>query len=93
MAGYYHRFIQNFSSLAMPLTRLTWKDVKYEWFDACEQSFQELKGRLVSAPVLTILFGGGNFVMYSDASHQGLGGVLMQHGKVNCLCFETVEEP
>ncbi|RVW21559.1 Retrovirus-related Pol polyprotein from transposon 297 [Vitis vinifera] len=44
--------------------------------------FQELKNRLVTAPILTIPSGSGGFVVYSDASHQGLGCVLMQHGKV-----------
>ena len=82
LAGYYRRFIEGFSKIALPLTKLTQKGVKFEWSDDCECSFQELKNRLVSAPILTIPSGSGGFVVYSDASHQGLGCVLMQHGKV-----------
>ena len=50
--------------------------------DACEQSFQELKKRLMMAPILTISKGEDGFVIYCDASGQGLGAVLMQHGRV-----------
>ncbi|RVX06329.1 Transposon Tf2-2 polyprotein [Vitis vinifera] len=82
LAGYYRRFIEGFSKIALPLTKLTQKGVKFEWSDDCECSFQELKNRLVSAPILTIPSGSGGFVVYSDASHQGLGCVLMQHGRV-----------
>nr|CAN61139.1 hypothetical protein VITISV_009489 [Vitis vinifera] len=76
------RFIEGFSKIVLPLTKLTQKGVKFEWSDDCECSFQELKNRLVSAPILTIPSGSGGFVVYSDASHQGLGCVLMQHGRV-----------
>ena len=64
------------------MTRLTQKGVKFEWSEDCEQSFQELKQRLVSAPILTIPTGDEGFTIYSDASKKGLGCVLMQHGKV-----------
>ncbi|RVW95658.1 Transposon Ty3-I Gag-Pol polyprotein [Vitis vinifera] len=82
LAGYYRRFIEGFSKIALPLTKLTQKGVKFEWSDDCECRFQELKNRLVSAPILTIPSGSGGFVVYSDASHQGLGCVLMQYGRV-----------
>ena len=82
LAGYYRRFVKDFSKLAAPMTRLTRKDVKFEWSDACEQSFQALKDRLTSAPVLTLPEGSGGFAVYCDASRVGLGCVLMQHGKV-----------
>jgi hypothetical protein len=52
LAGYYRRFIENFSKIAKPMTELLKKDKKFEWTDSCEASFQELKKRLVSAPVL-----------------------------------------
>ena len=52
------------------------------WTEECEKSFQELKQRLVVAPILTIPSNLGDFVIYSDASRKGLGYVLMQHGKV-----------
>ena len=64
------------------MTALTRKNVKFKWMDACEQSFQELKKRLVTPPILTILEGEDGFVIYCDASSQGLGAVLMQYGRV-----------
>ena len=82
LAGYYRRFVQDFARIATPLTRLTRKDEKFEWTPKCEESFQELKKRLTTAPVLALPDEGGNFVIYSDASHKGLGCVLMQHDKV-----------
>ena len=87
LASYYKRFIDGFSKIALPLTSLTQKGVKFEWSDDCERSFQELKNRLVTTPILTIPSGLGGFVVYSDASHQGLGCVLMQHGKVVAYAF------
>ena len=56
--------------------------MKYVWTDKCEESFQELKKRLSMAPVLSLPDDTGGLVVYSDASHRGLGCVLMQHGKV-----------
>ena len=54
LAGYYKRFIEDFSRLVAPMTRLTWKGVKFEWDDLCEKAFQELKMRLTSAPILIV---------------------------------------
>ena len=54
LAGYYRRFIEGFSKIALPLTMLTHKGAKFEWSDDCERSFQELKERLVTTPILTI---------------------------------------
>ena len=54
LAGYYRRFIEDFSRLAAPMTRLTRKEVKFEWNDLCEGAFQELKRRLTSALVLIV---------------------------------------
>ena len=82
LAGYYRRFIRDFSSIASSLTKLTRKDVPFMWTADCEKAFNELKTSLTTAPVLTIPSEGGGLVIYSDASHQGLGCVLMQHGKV-----------
>ena len=58
------------------------KEVKYEWTTKHERAFQELKKRLTSVPVLAIPKSGKSFTIYSDASHQGLGCVLMQCGNV-----------
>ncbi|GKV13749.1 hypothetical protein SLEP1_g24732 [Rubroshorea leprosula] len=82
LAGYYRRYVEGFSRITVPLTRLTQKGVKFEWIDECEQSYQELKSRLVSALILTIPDDSGGFTIFSDASMKGLGCVLMQHGKV-----------
>ena len=69
LVGYYRKFVEGFSKIASPLTKLTRKDVKYNWVDAsCQQIFEELKGRLTSAPVLALPNGIDGFVVYSDAS-------------------------
>ncbi|KAL4017102.1 hypothetical protein IC575_024776 [Cucumis melo] len=82
LAGYYRRFVEDFSCIASPLTQLTRKGTHFVWIPDCESSFQELKQKLVTAPVLTVPDGSGSFVIYSDASKKGLGCVLMQQGKV-----------
>ena len=82
LAGYCRRFIEGFSKTARPITQLLKKEKKFEWTDTCEQSFQELKKRLVSAPVLILPDIHKDFEVFCDASRQGLGGVLMQEGKV-----------
>ncbi|XP_074346492.1 uncharacterized protein LOC141685278 [Apium graveolens] len=82
LAGYYRRFVQDFSKIATPLTRLTRKSEKFEWTSKCEESFEELNKRLTSTPVLTLPDDMGNFVIYSDTSLKGLCCVLMQNGKV-----------
>jgi hypothetical protein len=82
LAGYYIRFIEGFSTIATPLTRLTRKNIRWEWSKECDESFHKLKRRLTTAPVLILSSGTEGFVVYSDASRKGLGCVLMQHGKV-----------
>ncbi|CAN1768730.1 Retrovirus-related Pol polyprotein from transposon 17.6 [Linum perenne] len=82
LAGYYRRFVEGFSTIASPLHKLLRKESKYEWSEECQRSFEELKKKLTSAPVLTLPVEGGEYVVFSDASLQGLGCVLMQNGKV-----------
>lgn len=82
LAGYYQRFAQGFSSIASSLTRLTRKDKKYIRTTECASSFQELKMRLTSVPVLALPSGSDGYVIYSDASLKGVGCVLMQHCRV-----------
>jgi hypothetical protein len=82
LAGYYHRFIENFSKIAKPITELLKSNMSYVWSDECEASFQELKTRLTTTQVLTLPDASKDFVVYYDASRQGLGCVLMQGGKV-----------
>ncbi|XP_070011767.1 uncharacterized protein [Nicotiana sylvestris] len=85
LTGYYGRFVEGFSSLLAPLTKLTQKGAKFQWTDACERSFQALKDRLTSTPVLMLPEGTDDYVIYCDASGVGLGCVLMQHGKANLV--------
>jgi len=82
LAGYYQRFIEGFSKLALPLTQLTRKGQAYVWDAKCEKSFLELKKRLTSAPVLILPNPKESFVVYCDARKMGLGGVLMQNRQV-----------
>ncbi|KAL0541551.1 hypothetical protein IC582_021603 [Cucumis melo] len=92
LAGYYRRFIEDFSRLALPLTALTRKNAKFEWSDKCEQSFQELKKRLVTAPILALPVTGKDYVIYCDASRLGLGCVLMQDGNVIAYASRQLNE-
>ncbi|GJU95821.1 putative reverse transcriptase domain-containing protein [Tanacetum coccineum] len=82
LAGYYRRFIEGFSKIAKPLTELTQKNKKYIWGENQESAFQLLKQKLCEAPILALPEGNDDFVIYCDASHQGLGAVLMQREKV-----------
>ena len=77
LAGYYRRFTKDFSRLAAPMTRLTWKEVKFEWNDLCERAFQQLKKRLTSIPILIVPKRGQRYTIYCDTSKDGLGCVLM----------------
>ncbi|GJX85359.1 putative reverse transcriptase domain-containing protein [Tanacetum coccineum] len=82
LAGYYQRFIKGFSKIAKPMTKLTHKKVAFEWGDKHEAAFQTLKHKLYSAPILALPQGVENFIVYCDASHKGLGAVLMQNEKI-----------
>ncbi|GJZ22782.1 putative reverse transcriptase domain-containing protein, partial [Tanacetum coccineum] len=78
LAGYYRRFIEGFSKIAKPLTKLTQKNKSYIWGEEQESAFQLLRQKLCEAPILALPEGYDNFVVYCDASLQGLGAVLMQ---------------
>jgi hypothetical protein len=80
LAGYCQRFIEGFSRISRPMTELLEKDKEFKWTSACESSFQELKKRLTTAPVLVTPDMEKPFSIYCDASGQGLGCVLMQDG-------------
>ncbi|XP_070014021.1 uncharacterized protein [Nicotiana sylvestris] len=78
LAGYYRRFVEGFSTLASPFNKLTQKAVKFQWSDACERSFQELKSRLTTTPVLTLPEGTEGFVanVVADAlSRKSMGSL------------------
>ena len=91
LAGYYKRFIEDFSRLAAPMTRLIRKRVKFEWDDLCEKAFQELKRRLTLAPILIVPKQGQRYTMNCDASRDGLGCVLMQSGRVVAYSFRQLK--
>nr|GEW85594.1 putative reverse transcriptase domain-containing protein [Tanacetum cinerariifolium]GEX17029.1 putative reverse transcriptase domain-containing protein [Tanacetum cinerariifolium] len=82
LAGYYLRFIEGFSKIARPMTKLIQKSMKFEWGEKAKAAFQLLKQKLCSAPILALPEGSENFVVYCDASHKGLGAILMQKEKV-----------
>lgn len=93
LAGYYRRFIQDFSRIAVPLTKLTRKGVNFEWGAEQEKAFGTLTEKLCNAPVLTLPEGTEDFVVYSDASNKGLGYILMQRGKVIAYASRQLKEP
>nr|GFB49511.1 putative reverse transcriptase domain-containing protein [Tanacetum cinerariifolium] len=82
LAGNHRRFIEGFSKIAKPMTKLTQNKVKFEWGDKQEAAFQLLKQKLCSAPILALPEGSEDFIVYCDASNKGLGVVLMQREKV-----------
>nr|GEZ32858.1 putative reverse transcriptase domain-containing protein [Tanacetum cinerariifolium] len=82
LAGYYRRFIEGFSKIAKSMTKLTQKGIKFDWGEKEENAFQLIKQKLCSAPILALSEGSKDFVVYCDASHKGLGAVLMQREKV-----------
>ncbi|GJT99991.1 putative reverse transcriptase domain-containing protein [Tanacetum coccineum] len=82
LAGYYQRFIEGFSKIAKSMTKLTQKGIKFDWGEKEKNAFQLIKQKLCSAPILALPKGSEYFVVYCDASHKGLGAVLMQREKV-----------
>ncbi|GJY56180.1 putative reverse transcriptase domain-containing protein, partial [Tanacetum coccineum] len=76
------KFIKGFSKIAKPMTKLTQKSMKFDWSEKAVAAFQLLKQKLCSAPILALPKGSENFMVYCDASHKGLGAVLMQREKV-----------
>ena len=77
LVGNYRRFVEGFFKLIGPLTNLTKKEARYEWTYKHDRAFEESKKRLTSASVLAIPRSRERFFIYSDASHQGLGCVIM----------------
>jgi hypothetical protein len=81
-AGYYRRFILNFSKIVNPITKLLKKGNKYVWSEACDKTFKHLKKLKTTSPVLAQPDTTKLFDVYCDASGTSLGGVLMQEGRV-----------
>jgi ribonuclease HI len=82
MAGYYRRFIEGFSKIDRPMTALLAKKVEFKWTPACQESFETLKKKLTTSPILILPDVHKPFSVYCDASYTGLGCVLMQEGRV-----------
>ncbi|GKB69945.1 putative reverse transcriptase domain-containing protein [Tanacetum coccineum] len=91
LAGYYRRFIEGFSLIAKPLTKLTQKN-KYEWGEDEEEAFQILKQNLCSAPILALPEGSEDFVVYCDASIKGYGAVLIRREKVIAYALRQLKK-
>ncbi|GJT98649.1 putative reverse transcriptase domain-containing protein [Tanacetum coccineum] len=90
LAGYYRRFIEGFSLISKPLTKLTQKNKKYEWGKDEEEAFELLKQKLCCAPILALPEGSEDFVVYCDASLKGFGVVLIQREKVIAYAFRQL---
>nr|GEX80054.1 putative reverse transcriptase domain-containing protein [Tanacetum cinerariifolium] len=91
LAGYYRRFIKDFFKIEKSLTILTQKDKKFVWGKDQKMTFQILKQKLYEAPILALPEGNDNFVVYCDASIQGLGAVLMQIEKVTAYASRQLK--
>ncbi|XP_024964194.1 uncharacterized protein LOC112504487, partial [Cynara cardunculus var. scolymus] len=82
LAGYYQRFVENFSRIALLMTKLLRKEFKFVWGEEQGKGFEKLRKILVTTSVLTLPFASGGFQVYSDASKCSLDCVLMQHDKL-----------
>jgi hypothetical protein len=82
LAGYYRRFIEGFSTIAKPMISLLEMGREFKWDEKCQDSFDQLKKRMMSPSVLVMPDLQKGFHIYCDACGQGLGSVLMQEGHV-----------
>jgi hypothetical protein len=82
MAGYYRRFIEEFSKIAKPMTALLGNKVEFKWTQKCQEAFEALKEKLTTTPVLVLPDVHKPFLVYCDACYTGLGCVLMQEGRI-----------
>lgn len=78
LANYYRRFVKDFATIAKPLHRLTEKTAKFEWTSECQTAFEEIRQRLVTAPILAFPDYERVFILDTDASDTGIGAVLSQ---------------
>lgn len=93
LAGYYRKFIRNFSKIAKPLTELTKKETPFHWTDRTQNAFQILKDKLCSAPVLKFPDFSKQFLLTTDASNEGLGAILSQEGHPCSYISRTLNPP
>lgn len=93
LAGYYRKFIRNFSKIAKPLTELTKKETPFHWTDKTQEAFQTLKDKLCSSPVLKFPDFAKPFTLTTDASNEGIGAILSQDGHPCCYISRTLNPP
>lgn len=91
ITGYYRKFVKNYASISFPLNRLLDKNVLYNWDEDCDNAFQTLRQRLISAPILGLPAREGLMILDTDASKYGLGGVLsqVQNGQEVVLAYSS----
>eukprot|EP00253_Pinus_taeda_P022539 PITA_22539 len=89
LVGYYRWFVEGFSRVAYPITSLQKKGKVFKWTADCQRSFEQLKHLLTTAPVLCVADPEKEYVVCTDASKEGVGGVLMQEGKV--IAYESIK--
>eukprot|EP00253_Pinus_taeda_P016653 PITA_16653 len=82
LVGYYRWFVEGFSRVAYPITSLQKKGKAFTWTAKCQKKIEQLKHLLTTAPILRIVDPGKDYMVCTDASKEGVGGVLMQEGKV-----------
>lgn len=87
LAGYYRRFVEGFSRVEYPITSLQKKGKAFKWTLECQRSFEQLKHLLTTAPILSIADPHKDHVVCTDANKEGVGGVLMQEGKI--IAYES----
>jgi hypothetical protein len=92
LAGFYRRFVREFSTIAAPVNDLTKKGVPFYWGGAQEHSFNTLIGKLTHAPLLQLPDFGKTFELECDASEIRIGGVLLQEGKLIAYFSENLSE-
>jgi hypothetical protein len=92
LAGYYRRYIKDFSKIAKPMMKLLEKNKAFEWIAECQASLEELRKCLTSAPVLVLPDLTKKFDIYCDTSSRGLGWLLMQEGQVVCYASRQLRK-
>jgi hypothetical protein len=92
LAGYYRLFVEGFSKIENPITELQKKNKKFVWTEKCAEAFRSLKELLTTTPILKVPDMDADFLVCTDASKEGLGGVLIQDGRVIALHFEETEK-
>jgi hypothetical protein len=91
LASYYRQYLKSFSTIAAPLTKLTRKNVNFEWTDQCETAFKTIKQALCEAPVLAYPKPGLPYILDCDASDLGVGGIIsqVQDGKERVISYAS----